>query len=643
MLEPDHRCAVFASLFVLNQASVYLISFRTLSFYRINTHKGAPLSGKIENLQVSRKSFRFRLPNLAFFTIIYLEILPKGGLLFDMKKIYNVDKPFVEGLNENILLIAKQSFHTMFFMKQLWYETNKKNEIKGFITEGMFPDHELCSIPIKNKKFNMFPWNFNSFDVLVGDYEIDLISECLSKETDIDHFLELQKKESFSKPSFTLKKIQHLTEDFVTNLEQISLKNDIPYSSIAYLTSLITSGSDTKGIQIYEELLEPYFSILIPKALAKKDQINLILKLSNQIYQLLIESFWVILFIDWIEFCKMLNFAKSNTTDELKEYIIERTVDSPLKTIIKDIHPAKIIKYIEHQYQGAIKFYPLLTEFINRHMLQIAERYIWIVDKNILFKSNVRPGGMDGIDPEALQKYTHKDHHKNYLRNVTDGALTKKDEELMGKDKTKNSKYQSGEFQSLAYDFLPGIVNKMNIGLLMTYKLKADPTKLLSYIKSIFYNVAITEINRKTDKMIREKFEISLKTLKQYEKKIKTGEINLWYDLPENFTIFDLTEEEIFKIIKKKEEKQQHKKTGFISQRDLLAIFQNEVFLEGLKTKGHPLKKCGETTLKRALQNLKQDKKIIYTKEKNAGYYRQTDVPGIADELTNYFNTKRKK
>ncbi len=301
-----------------------------------------------------------------------------------MRKIYNIDKPFVDGLNENILLIAKQSFHTMFFMKQLWYEIDKKIEINGLITEGMFPDHEPFSIPVKNKKFKIFPWNFNTFDVVIGDYEIDLISEYLSKDTDINSFLEFQKEENLSGPSFIIEKIQSLTEDFVTNLEVISSKNDIPYPSITYLTRIITSGSDTKTIQAYEELLEPYFSILVPKALSKKKQDNLILKLSKQIHQLLIEAFWVILLIDWIEYGKMLCFAKN--TDlfaEFKKYIIEQTIYPPLINIIETKSHIEMIKYLEHLYQAAIEFHPLMAKFIKQHLLNIAIDFIWVENEEI--------------------------------------------------------------------------------------------------------------------------------------------------------------------------------------------------------------------------------------------------------------------
>ena len=177
----------------------------------------------------------------------------------------------------------------------------------------------------------------------------------------------------------------------------------------------------------------------------------------------------------------------------------------------------------------------------------------------------------------------------------------------------------------------------------MTYKLNGDPYHLLSYTKSIFYKSALTEINKMQNVYSHSELGISYKTAKQYIKDINQGKIHIGHDIIEKLSVYDLTPDIVQIVSSHNKQNQKHEKTGFISQRDLLSKLQNEVFLAGLRKKGHPLKKYGETTLKKALQKLKQDKKIIYTKEKNAMYYRQTDVPGIVDELTNYFNTKRKK
>ena len=136
---------------------------------------------------------------------------------------------------------------------------------------------------------------------------------------------------------------------------------------------------------------------------------------------------------------------------------------------------------------------------------------------------------------------------------------------------------------------------------------------------------------------------ISYKTAKQYIKDINKGKIHIGYDIIEKLSVYDLTSEIVEIVSSHNKQNQKHEKTGFITQRTLLTCLQNEVILDRLKKNGHPLKKYGAKKLKDALKELKQDKKIIYKKEKNAGYYRQADVPAIADELIKYFNTKRKK
>ncbi|MBA3011531.1 MAG: hypothetical protein KKF12_14790, partial [Proteobacteria bacterium] len=266
-----------------------------------------------------------------------------------MKKIYTVDKPFVEGLNDNILLIAKHSFHTMFFMKQLWHELNKKCDIEGLLLDGMFPEHELCNLPIDQKEFKLFPWNFNSFDAVVGDTELDLLSEQLSDGKEIASFYENKTQINSSKSNFIITKILRMTDDLANKLHGISVKNDIPYVSIIDLTKIITSGGDLKKIRKYEKSpdnfpvsdkihnnlselilnIAPFktdleqekailsnFSILpkilLPKDLSNDSQKKIISKLSNQIYNLLIESFWVLLTIDWIEYCRLLFYIKNN-------------------------------------------------------------------------------------------------------------------------------------------------------------------------------------------------------------------------------------------------------------------------------------------------------------------------------------------
>ncbi|MBU3915654.1 hypothetical protein KKA14_08985, partial [bacterium] len=239
-------------------------------------------------------------------------------------------------------------------------------------------------------------------------------------------------------------------------------------------------------------------------------------------------------------------------------------------------------EYIATQYYASGKFHSVMATFVNQNMSRTVKKYNFIIEK------------------------------------------------------TSGSKPKGKDIQSFVYAFLSETVKKLSTGFLMTYKLNGDPCHLLSYMKAIFYKAALTEINRMQDVYFKLEYRISYKTAKQYVKDINQGKIFIGSEITEKLSVYDLTSDIVELITTRKKQNQRHKKTDFISQRVLLECLQKEVFLDGLKKNGHPLKKYGETTLKKTLQILKQNKKISFTKEKNAIYYRQTDVPSIADQLTNY-------
>ncbi|MBT4527053.1 MAG: hypothetical protein HOC24_10920 [Deltaproteobacteria bacterium] len=338
--------------------------------------------------------------------------------------------------------------------------------------------------------------------------------------------------------------------------------------------------------------------ILLPKGLSNESQEKIILKLSNQIFNLLEESFWVLLTIDWIEYCHLLFYIKINkpfddpkSLNQIKDYLINLTSFKYLKDAIRKIESEKVLfdEYIATQYYASGKFHSVMATFVKQNMSKTVKRYNFIIEK------------ISGSKPK-------------------------------GKD-----------IKSFAYTFLGETVKKINTGFLMTYKLNGDPYHLLSYMKSIFYKAALTEINKMQNIYSHSEWGISYKTAKQYIKDINKGKIHIGYDIIEKLSVYDLTSEIVEIVSSHNKQNQKHEKTGFITQRTLLTCLQNEVILDRLKKNGHPLKKYGAKKLKDALKELKQDKKIIYKKEKNAGYYRQADVPAIADELIKYFNTKRKK
>lgn len=509
-----------------------------------------------------------------------------------MKKLYGVDKKFIDGLNENLLLVARHSFYTVFFMRQLWHELAKNTENDGTLHQNMFPDHKLCRIPLHSKEFRLFFWDYNSFDWAIGDTEQNLLATWLKDGKDIGSFYDDQFRLNSSKGCFIIDKIYLMINELIYKLQEISVQNKIPFQSIVLLIRFISSGSeDIDRIREYVKIFKIIPDILVPKNISQAEQDSLIIKISKQIYDLLIESFWILLIIDWIGFWYFLNFMKEKdpfknpeNIELIKEYLIDQTPFHYFEKYIQNADSIKILlnEYVAGQYYAAGKFHPVMVEFLTKSLSNAVNRYMFIIEK------------------------------------------------------ISRSPHSKGEEESIAFEFLSGLATKVNQSFLMTYKLTGDPITLLSYIKSILYNVALTEIGEIQNNHFKSIHGRSYKTIKSYLKEINIDRNN---DKKSYAYDYDLNPDPIQLIAERKIQNQKHVKPNYVTQRELIRNLLDKTFLDGLDKKGLHLKryKFGESKLKNAIQHLKKEGRIVFTQEKSAVYYRLQDIPAIATELAGYF------
>ena len=169
------------------------------------------------------------------------------------------------------------------------------------------------------------------------------------------------------------------------------ISDRVHFTGLSKLITRITG--DQQYLEEEEIMLSDHFilsKIHLPKGLSEKKQKKLILKLSDHIYNLLIESFWVLLILDWIEYSCLLNFIKKNNPftnqnnlERIKSYLIDQTPFYFLEERIGKIESEKVLfnEYIATQYYASGKFHSVMETFVKQNMSKTVKRYNFIIEK----------------------------------------------------------------------------------------------------------------------------------------------------------------------------------------------------------------------------------------------------------------------
>jgi hypothetical protein len=182
-------------------------------------------------------------------------------------------------------------------------------------------------------------------------------------------------------------------------------------------------------------------------------------------------------------------------------------------------------------------------------------------------------------------------------------------------------------------DIINIYIDKMDSGLIFNYVLKGSFYNLIAYIRRTVDNIGRTIMLKEYNNMLRAELSVGYKTLQRYEQKelLKYGGKKRSDE--SIYEKYYYSKTEIEKIQREMSLKQQHRKKGFLTQRQLIKFLQNENVIEQFNTAGVPLKKQSARIIRTKLAKLLQDGRIPYEKTSQAILYAETDIEQIVREL----------
>lgn len=510
---------------------------------------------------------------------------------------------------------------------------SNKNEIVDWLLKG----HEILSL---YESPHMEDFEFNK-----SESEIDKIADWIHQEYSIPSFYHKKRKDCSELKGFVISKIVSISKEFANRLYEIGLKHSMNYHDMCTIYFFIKSGGESVNFNSKDSPLCNTFSrvnIQNTVGISKRDKF--LLTVSNDIYDLLKEVFWVLVVINFASAKNFLQFYneiimknsqnnKSKLSDknyeEIRDYVFQETCfpeiyGVPYFKTDEDIN----IFFREHycNLNALIKF----IRFFKTKAKARVWRFSWIdnvVDKN--------------ISEQAQRKITGKNMIK---------------------------------------------------GLLMTYKLKGKPNNVLGYMIRIVKNavfseieknhpftlemgdsIDLTEIDNNDDDELSKKKKKHYIGKQNYEESVQKG--NYKEDNVEDFlcdiscsnrtlrrwkeegllsadlsnNLYDSSKisanlkwklyQELVQIKKNKEDFQKHKREGYFTQNELI---QQLITIRDKLLERNCFIPKSPVTLRKKLKVLIASGKIEIEKSNNTYYYAKEDIKIIALELIDLYEEVKK-
>lgn len=173
---------------------------------------------------------------------------------------------FVEQLNNYVVGMYDKSLPTVFFMKRLNLEMNRIcwNDMVSRLSDSdiskSYVSHE---IPLDNPKFNYIPFSFLKHD------------ETYTK--DLEH------------------------SDVVQNLKNYGQAKDIPLDTIGKIYIIMTTPKSDFPEDYFSIALNSIFKTYISNSISENERDEVLIAISEKIYDLIIEALFVIMMMSTIE------------------------------------------------------------------------------------------------------------------------------------------------------------------------------------------------------------------------------------------------------------------------------------------------------------------------------------------------------
>lgn len=103
-------------------------------------------------------------------------------------------------------------------------------------------------------------------------------------------------------------------------------------------------------IMLQDNFFSPYLNILLPSSVLPKDRDNLICSVWNKIYNLLIECYWVLLIVGFIDLLNIIEVLHDEGFEEAKLYLLHSVVYSKVEDEVDRIKIDDLLSFLRNEY-----------------------------------------------------------------------------------------------------------------------------------------------------------------------------------------------------------------------------------------------------------------------------------------------------
>lgn len=320
------------------------------------------------------------------------------------------DKKIFDELNQTMYLMCQQSPFAFFYFQLVHRKITSRVQVEmKMALDGKQHYGKLISHQTPLQKIKYLPWNSTQATSMIQD-EMNGLVDWLRAGKDIKSYFQEQSVYYEKEKELIIERLISLSDDFVDNLARIAEKYEIPIDSIGNIFLTITADDNLRDPDAKLFFLSLYSDISVPRHIAEDKRDEFISGIADQVYNLLVESFWVIIIIDHIEFLKILSFIKdAREIDKIKSFIEKRTCFIFNENIVKSISCREdIAVYLSKNYASSNFFLPRFTKFLFEMLNQVSQKYIARKDEPLSFEKEYEPKTDGRISKQELDQSKDK-------------------------------------------------------------------------------------------------------------------------------------------------------------------------------------------------------------------------------------------
>ncbi len=568
---------------------------------------------------------------------------PKGPLVPELIK------TFENELNSFVRELSKNNHYAAFLYEQFLRDLKKlanKNDPK--INNANLTSHCL---PITSE------FKFLPLQIYLGDPAYDLEIEMNSlwiKEGKDQGSLDVLRDEYYAqKKSRIIRKIFDLSKNFSHWIEEIHKKSGIPVHSLTEIYSVVTS--EEKLVPLFQDGFRKEW-VSTPNNIAVEQRDTDLSKISKQIYNLLVESFFVSIVSGMEDSLIVFSYLHDNDFQKAQKYLLEMACYFFLEERVRSAGSVDDLReYLEEELSTFLTFLKPFHIFFKKYAQPLIKKGVLLREKPFKFPSDpssVREQSkyanyayVESIKDKAFKTIFGKGNSQEETSGVHEEELfgdyegqsedTEDGNEDAGFSETEVSEFKPVDYlfedrardfgdsypsrktrgktrekeeggeddastdafkyekEGFFYEMFEILMKKWRTGLISGYELRGDPLSVISFLEGIFSKVGLTVIGKDYNERVKPTEGRSLRTKRRDEKEKREGKIDK-----------DLSTEE---IRPKKKESQKHRVEGYWTLNQLI----KELVDRGQGTR---------TTLMRKIKKLPELNRIQFSKED--GIYR---------------------